>query len=495
MAKATILENRQGAILLCLLLVAPLLLTPWVHGDGIGQFVFLRSAVIDNDLDLGNEYAYLTTHITEDAGGLPGRLLEYSEHVPGYHRGYHMPEPDPVTGRVASNWSIGPALLWTPAYLLAHALAHLGRAVGLDLRTDGYGGLYYWALALTTFAGGVVGLLLAFRFARRIVRPRAAAWATLTIAGATSLLYYLYLAPSHSHALTALTASLFLLHWYIHRTSRRPAVWLQWGLLSGLLFLVRWNDVVIAVPPLLLETWRLWRNSRDGSQDVAHISATRRFGCLAAAAAGFLAVAAIQFGLWQHFHGRPWVRHSVETLQFTPAGLWGTLLSWRHGLFTWTPVTLLSVVGLLRLLRRNAELGGVALAVLAALVLSNCTVYDWWAGTAFGMRRLVSATPLFVLGLAVFLEDLQSFWARYLAGPAQTAARAGGSVQIVGAPRSGRFLAPLVLILFGGWNLLLMAQFALGMISHVEAVPFAEMASNQPRVIARLLALAKEILG
>ncbi|MBD3237832.1 MAG: hypothetical protein GF330_14105 [Candidatus Eisenbacteria bacterium] len=484
LAMARTAEKREGTILLCLLLAAPLLLTPWVHGDGIGQFVFLRSAVIDGDLDLRNEYDYLTRHITEDAGGLPGSLLSYSEHDPGYHRGYHRPEPDPVTGRVGSNWSIGPALLWAPAYLLAHGVSHLAAAVGLPARTDGYGGLYYWALALTTFACGVAGLLLAFRLARRLVSPRNAHWATLTIAGATSLVYYLYLAPSHSHALTALTASLFLLHWYLHRRSRRPAVWLQWGLLAGLLFLVRWNDIVIAVPPLLLETWRLLRpSSAVGSQAPAEESASasatgweRRLACLGAAAGGFLLIAALQFGVWQHFHGRPWIRHSVATLQFTPAGLWGTLFSWRHGLFTWTPVTLLAAVGWVRLLRRHAELATVSLAIFAALVLSNCTVYDWWAGTAFGMRRLVSLTPLFVLGLAILLEDLQQLWRRRL-------------------PWCGAFLAPLVLLLFVGWNLLLLGQFALGMISHVQAVPFSEMLANQPRLIARLLALAREMLG
>ena len=152
-------------------------------------------------------------------------------------------------------------------------------------------------------------------------------------------------------------------------------------------------------------------------------------------------------------------------------------MSARHGLLTWTPVTLLAVIGLLRLRRRNAELAGVPLAILVALVLSNCTVIDWWAGTAFGMRRLVSATPLFVLGLAVPLDDV----------------RCAGTRRIPRAARGG-FIAPLVFAGFGMWNILLMAQFALGMISHPGPVPLSTIAANQPKVIARLIELPGEIL-
>ena len=466
-------NRREVKILLCLIVISPFLLTPWVHGDGIGHFGFLRSSVIDRDLDLANEHDYLTTHIEDDAGGLPGYLLAYSDHQPGFHAGYHTPEPDPVTGRVPSNWSVGPAVLWAPAYLVAHGAVRLANVIGADHRSDGYGGLYYLAMALTTLACGIVGLLFAYRLAGCVAPSREAFWATLTIAVSSSLFYYLYLAPSHSHALTPLTAGAFLIYWHKNRHSSRARIWFNWGLLAGMLFLVRWNDIVIAIPIFAVESVRLLRRPHpsDSGGNVRNW-----VGCMAAALVGLFLVASIQLGVWQFLHGRPWVRHSVDTLQFNPTGLWGTLFSYRHGLFTWTPVTILSVVGLIRLFRRDAELAGVSLGVLAALVISNCAVYDWWAGSAFGMRRLVSATPVFVLGLAVFLDDVRILWARRTA-------------------LAGRFLAPLVLVVFGVWNVLLVAQYSLGMISHVDAVPLSTIAANQPKVIIRLIDLLKGILS
>ncbi len=496
------IRRPEGKILLCLLLAAPFLLIAWVHGDGIGHFVFLHSAIIDGDLDLTNEYEYVPDHITADAVGLPALLLKYSSHTPGYHPGYHRPRPDPVTGRLPSNWSIGPALVWAPAYALAHLVSLAAHAAGLPVRTDGYGGLYYVALALTTWACGVAGLLLAFRLAARAAGEREAFWATLTIAVASPLLYYLHMAPSHSHSITVLTGALFLGAWWRHRDGATGRTHFVWGLLAGLMFLVRWNDALLLVPVLVAESRRLLRapavggpgapaeggapaSAADGSRAAAAVDRRARIVAWARAmaiiAAGFALVAWPQIAVWQHLHGRPLVRHSVDTFQITPAGLWGTLFSWNHGLFTWTPVVFLAVLGLLPLWRRDRGLAGMALALFAALLVSNCTVYDWWAGTAFGQRRMISATVVYVLGLATFLAWARAAWQRHFA-------------QLGRLARGAQLLAPAALAIFGIWNVLLLAQFSLGMISHTQSVPFALMAANQPKVIARLVELARQIV-
>ena len=86
-------------ILLCLLAAAPLLLTPWVHGDGIGYFSYLHSVIIDGDLDLANEAEYLSAHVREDAGGIPGRLLDESDHRPGYRPSQDCLIPSQRPGR------------------------------------------------------------------------------------------------------------------------------------------------------------------------------------------------------------------------------------------------------------------------------------------------------------------------------------------------------------------------------------------------------------
>jgi hypothetical protein len=167
--------------------------------------------------------------------------------------------------------------------------------------------------------------------------------------------------------------------------------------------------------------------------------------------------------------------------------LWGTLWSSRHGLFVWTPVALLAVAGLFLLFRRDRELAGVSLAAMLLLVVSNCTVRDWWGGASFGMRRLVSGTPLLALGFAVFLDDVR------LALTQRTPHGSHGDAGRM-ATTGARLLAPLACFIFSAWNLLLLAQYALGMISHTGPVSLATIAANQPRVVVRVIRVVGEVL-
>jgi hypothetical protein len=446
-------------IVLALLLLAPFLLLSWVHGDGIGYVAILRSAVVDRDLRLANEFDYLSTHIESDARGFPARFLSRSEHRPGVDPVYQTPRPDPVTGRVPAIYSVGPALAWTPAYTIAHALTRRLDGPGA---ASGYGGLYYLAIALTSLALGAAGLVLTRRLAALHAGAGDATWATLAMAFATPLLYYLYLAPSYSHALTVFTTALFLAHATGARGDRRVAAWFVRGGLVGLMFLAHWNDVVIALPFLAIEALRS-AHGRDGlGVDFAALLLAALAGAI-----GFALVAMPQFAAWQYFHGRPWVRHPSEYLGFRLEGVWGTLFSARHGLLTWTPVLALSIAGLFRLSRRDRELALGGLAALLLLVISNAMVRDWWGGSAFGMRRMISATPLFAIGLAALFADLRAAWSKRAVTPALVAA-------------------------FSLWNVLLVAQYSLGMISHTDAVSFRTLAANQPRVIGRLAALARK---
>jgi hypothetical protein len=105
--------------------------------------------------------------------------------------------------------------------------------------------------------------------------------------------------------------------------------------------------------------------------------------------------------------GSPWVIPAAEQNQAAflvwPTHLGQVLFSGEKGLFVWAPLTALALLGLVVLYRkqRALSLGLAAVFVLQALI--NASVYDWWAGWGFGMRRMVEAYPVFVIGLAALL--------------------------------------------------------------------------------------------
>ena len=137
-------------------------------------------------------------------------------------------------------------------------------------------------------------------------------------------------------------------------------------------------------------------------------------------------------------------RDVTQKFTFDGAHIGDILFSSLHGLFSWTPVTLLAVAGLVLLWRRD-KITAVALGLtFAAEVYLLGSFSTWFGGAAFGMRRFVNCTVLFVVGLALLIDELRKrISLRILAG--------AGGVFIV-------------------WNLFFIVQFATGLIPRAEPI-------------------------
>jgi hypothetical protein len=134
------------------------------------------------------------------------------------------------------------------------------------------------------------------------------------------------------------------------------------------------------------------------------------------------------------------------------------LLSSNHGLLAWTPIIILSFLGLLLFARRHPAAGLPFLAaVLAFYVFISC--YPDWAGiSSFGNRFFISLTPLFILGLAVFLDALSHLFS---------------------APRTALLFSSVVLACFILWNLAFMFQWGTHLVPARGPIDFPQMVRNQ----------------
>lgn len=105
--------------------------------------------------------------------------------------------------------------------------------------------------------------------------------------------------------------------------------------------------------------------------------------------------------------------HNVGALGFTmprPARLFGLTLSAHRGLFIYSPVLLLSLVGFASALRRRKQqtYGLVLLSILvtAGVWLWISSFEAWDGSSAFGPRLLVSILPFMAIGLALSLSKV-----------------------------------------------------------------------------------------
>lgn len=93
------------------------------------------------------------------------------------------------------------------------------------------------------------------------------------------------------------------------------------------------------------------------------------------------------------------------------------LLHPLHGLFVWSPVIILSVFGLVVLIKRQKNFSVLCIGICAALVVLYGFFFSWHAGWSFSNRYLVGLFPFFCVGLAAF-QDEYGRWVPLVLGAA-----------------------------------------------------------------------------
>jgi len=434
---------RYSAVLALFLAVAfALLLRPSIRGhDGVLNYVYLRSLLVDGDLHFSNEYRHYLTLQAE------------------WFNNEELPS-DPVTDMPINLYGVGSSMMWTPWVAVAHVATAAAARGGWEVAADGYSRPYEWAVGLGSCFYATLGLWLLFRLCARLVGRRSAFSSVLAAWLASPLVFYMYLHPSMSHANSFLCAAL-LLHTYLAGDGVRR--WLALGAIAGLLVAVRFQDTVLLGGFAAAELWR-WRERvrEDAGWAFLRSRVGRYLG------AGLMAIMAFspQLAAWSILQGSAFSGPRAYLMQgridlLGPRHLVEVLFSSRHGLFFWHPLLLAGVVGFC-LLRRRPRVAMLALVAFAMQwwVVSSWSI--WWGGASFGHRMFISTLPFLAIGLAA---------AARLAGHTRW-----GSVGFA------------VLILLGMlWNFGLIVQYGSGMIDRQKAVPMSELVRNNVLRVPRLL--------
>lgn len=411
-----------------------------IGNDGIGYYSYLRSVVFDGDVNLRNEYAY-------------------------FHWGSSRTTS---TGLVYSGLAIGPALLWSPFYLLAHLVALAASELAFPVSPDGYGYVYQAAICIATIIYVSAGVFLTYRLCRRYFSAYSSLVAVVGGWLAASLIYYTVAEPSMAHGVSFFAVSLFL--WVWHPPRRRTCKeWIVLGLTLGLMTLAR-NQNLLFSSVLIVEAIQAMIDGK---------SAGRRLGVLREYAVGGLVAAAFalvafspQMLVWKALFGSLiTVPQGGGFFDLLGPNLLEYLFSTRHGLFTWTPTMLVAVAGFVPLWKRDRKVTTALLTALLLLLYLHSAVVRWWAGDAFGARRLVSAMPVFALAMAALAESVTDRF------------------------RPGQWASLLVLAGLVTWNLLFMLQYRLGFISMSDALSWDELVLGKFRLIGGLMDVLRDLLS
>jgi hypothetical protein len=429
-------------------------LNPWVRGDGVGYYALARAPLIQRNFDFTEDYR----HANESFRDL--RIDQYGQPKSIFRT---------PTGHLENHFSVGPAILWTPFLLLAHGGVLVARALGSSVSADGFSAPYRITMAFATAFYGFLGLLLAFRLARQYVEERWALLAILSIWWASSLPVYMYFNPSWSHAHSAFAVALFVWYWHETRASRSLAQWFLLALIAGLMLDVYYaNATVLAVLAVEAIPQYLSAFRRDSRASIENLALSRLLSSHSLFALTLLVSTLPTFFTRYIIYGNAFESGYIplrDWLWSSPAFL-RVLFSSDHGLLTWTPVLLFSIVGLFLFGRRVPRIGSPLLAALVAFYIFIACYPDWDGISSYGNRFFVSLTPLFVLGLAVFLERFATIF---------RSRRTAFAAAVV----------PLAFLVL--WNGGLIFQWGTHLIPPRGPVSFSEVLHNQFFVVPRQL--------
>jgi hypothetical protein len=448
---------ERGAFVMALLFLVSLpFVTPRVAAsDEIEYFSYLPSILFDGDLNFRNQYEYFCNLDSECVS-------------PTFRKTFL--DQYAATGMQINFGPMGTAVLWLPFYLVAHLLALGLQNFNPAFAANGYSMPYIYAVCIGSVFYGWSGMYLAYRIARNYFQEWIALGAALVILFATNAVYYMYVAPAFSHAASLFASALFVYLWWRTRESRAHGNWGHWlwlGASGGLMTMVREQEAVFFVMPLVEGMYTAYRVFRLREKWAA--LRTWLLGAVVMVAGAFLLFIP-QLVSYRILNGNFLPARNV-TDKFTWDGthIFDVLFSDFHGLFTWTPVVAFAVIGLFFLWRQDRFLAGAFLLALALETYLLGSFSTWFGGAAFGGRRFINCTVLFVVGLAAFADGIQARVPRPLLAGA-------GAVLIV-------------------WNLFFIIQFVTGMVPRQQPVDMLAMAQNQFFAVPpRLLELTQRIV-
>lgn len=358
-----------AAIILMILVLRPV----WtIASDGFGYYEYVRSVAFDKDLNFDNEGQFFAD--------------EFNVHEKNF---YTVPTQ---TGYYPNPFPIGTSIFEIPWFLAAHAYHHA--AGNPDSSLPGFSPDYAFFINIGNIFYGLLGLYITYLFLRKFTRDNITLAAVVVVLFATPLIYFVVYEAIWAHLLAFLFVSTFIYYWHNNRNTVSLKKFLILGLLLGINFLVRWQNVALAVF-LVPEMFELLKQLK--------LSALRYYAGLVAV---FLVTALPQFLVWQLLYGHLIVKPPSNSplSHLLDPRVFSFLVSPGHGMLVWHPVYIVALVGLIYFAAKNPKVGWLFILFLAIEVYINSAVADWWGGGGgtFGARRMLDYSLIYAMGLACF---------------------------------------------------------------------------------------------
>lgn len=303
-------------------------------------------------------------------------------------------------GRWVFRYTSGIALINSPFFFAGHAYAGIA-----GYPQDGFSMPYQWAMVLGALFYSILGLWLCRKLLLYFFDDKLTALLLLILVLGTNYFQIVVYAGTMPHSYLFTLYALLMLHtikWH-EKPNTKSALII--GLMVGLIALIRPNELVVILIPLL---WGITGFNKTIFEKLQLL--LKKWGHVLVLSIGVLLGGCVQLIYWKYATGH-WLYYSYQdpgvgfdlksphTIDF--------LFSFRKGWFLYTPLMLLSVLGFYFLWQRNRKLfwGFLAYFIINLYIVSSWSVW-WYAGGSYSSRAMVSSYGLLLIPMGYLLQSI-----------------------------------------------------------------------------------------
>ena len=299
-------------------------------------------------------------------------------------------------GHTINKFYAGTALVQLPFFLLADLVTAFSSP-----DRDGYS---YYYLLFINIASLFYLMLALFLFDRYLREEGLRLWVRtfllLVMVFGTNVFYYAVYEPSMSHIYSLAFVSMYLFSLKRFASTRKKTLLLLTGLSLGLIALIRpVNLLLVLLVPFLLR----------GSGISLEYLVRSNWKWLIGGVVIFLGVVFIQLLIYKLQTGSFLVySYGDDGFDFTNSRFFSFLVSYRKGLWVYTPVTFVSVFGIFFLWKRSRTRAILIILFLIILIYILASWHQWYYGGSYSSRVMVEYMPLFMFLLGILLTDIRN---------------------------------------------------------------------------------------
>ncbi len=307
---------------------------------------------------------------------------------------------DLVNNNVFTKYYCGTAILESPFFIISHILSK-----PFGFKDDGFSKIYSYGLYFSGIFYCCLGLFFLSKFLNRHFSSLISFVIPFIFLVGSNLYFYTIDAPgmSHVYSFFLFSAIIYLTPFLIQNPQFK--YYLLFFCLSILIVLTRPTNIFICLFPLFYDM----NDKGDFILRIRHLFNDKLLILLTALLSLIIAIPQLLY--WNRVSGDYFIySYKNETFSFLKKPkLLEVWFSTNNGLFTYTPIILICLIGVGLMIKQKKWLGfyiGILFFVISYIFASW---WNWWFGCAFGARSFVEYYAVFCIPFAYLFAYLFNY--------------------------------------------------------------------------------------